>query len=220
MVDARRLRNRTGVLLAALVAIALAGCAQATATVPASPPPLPQLVVGPNGIQNLRIGSPVPESTGLVTYGEHTCPSSGGWIVHYPQDTLTSSGQPLDPFDLVTNHASKSGSISREFVWSKQIKTATGIGVGSSLAAVTTAYPEAKRSTSYSTVVFAVEGTSGTLVIEVAGHNANAAGEWPAATLGTVVWMQVIRRGAKVESIANNNDAGPCPDSGTVPDDD
>jgi hypothetical protein len=220
MVDARRLRKYSGVLLASLVALALTGCAATTATAPESPPPLPQLEVGPNGIQGLRVGSPVPDSTGLVSYGEHTCPKSGGWIVHYPQDALTSSGQALDPFDIVTDRASKSGSISREFVWSKQIRTAEGITVGSSMAAVAAAYPSAKRSTSYSTVLYAVAGTAGTLVIEVAGHNANAAGEWPAATLDTVVWMQVIRRGARVESIANNNDAGPCPDSGAVPDDD
>jgi hypothetical protein len=220
MVDSPRLWRYPGALLAALVTVALAGCNGATVTAPESPPPLPQLEVGPNGIQGLRVGSPVPNSTGLVAYGEHTCPKSGGWIVHYPQDTLTSSGQALDPFDIVTDHASKSGSISREFVWSKQIRTAEGITVGSSTAAVAAAYPSAKRSTSYSTVLYAVAGTAGTLVIEIAGHNANAAGEWPAATLGTVVWMQVIRRGTKVESIANNNDAGPCPDSGTGPDDD
>jgi hypothetical protein len=198
--------------------IALTGCVPSA--VPGRPPPLSQLEVGPNGIQNLKIGEPVPDSTGLVSYGEHTCPGSGGWIVHYPQDSETSSGQSLDPFDIVTDGASKSGSIAREFVWSKQIRTAEGITVGSSMAAVTAAYPSAHRSTSYSTVVFAVAGTTGTLVIEIAGHNANASGEWPSATLGTVVWMQVIKRGAKVESIANNNDAGPCPDKGEVPDDD
>jgi hypothetical protein len=218
MVDSRRILTAAGVFVAMLVVIALTGCAQAAA--PAAPPPLSQLVVGPDGIQNLKVGAPVPDSTGLVTYGEHTCPKSGGWIVRYPQDSHTSSGQALDPFDIVTDDASKSGSIAREFVWSSQIRTARGISVGSSMAAVTTAYPSAKRSTSYSTVLYAVAGAAGTLVIEVAGHNANAAGEWPAATLGTVVWMQVIKRGAKVESIANNNDAGPCPDKGAVPDDD
>jgi hypothetical protein len=200
-----------------LIVIALTGCAQSAAP---APPPLSQLEVGPNGIQNLKIGAPVPASTGLVSYGEHTCPKSGGWIVHYSQDSETSSGQALDPFDIVTDGASRSGKIAREFVWSKQIRTAEGITVGSSMADVASAYPSANRSTSYSTVLYAVAGTSGTLVIEVASHNANAAGEWPAATLGTVVWMQVTTRGARVESIANNNDAGPCPDTGEVPDDD
>jgi hypothetical protein len=223
MVDSRRTRKASCVFVVTVVAVALAGCTQAPTpeqSAAALPPSLSQLVVGPDGIQNLKIGALVPASTGLVTFGEHTCPSSGGWIVDYPQDVRTSSGQALDPFDIVTVDASKSGRIAREFVWSKQIRTARGISVGSSMAAVTAAYPSAKRSTSYSTVLYAVAGAAGTLVIEVAGHNANAAGEWPAATLGTVVWMQVIERGAKVESIANNNDAGPCPDKGEVPDDD
>jgi hypothetical protein len=220
MVDARRSRMFSVLVVLTVATAALAGCTGVQPTAPASPPPLAQLVVGPNGIQQLQVGAPVPGSTALVTYGEHTCPKSGGWIPAYPQGSLTSSGQALDPFDIVTDDASKSGSITREFVWSKQLKTARGIGVGSSLAAVTSAYPSAKRSQSYSTSVFAVSGTKGTLVIEVAGHNANAEGEWPAATLGTVVWMQVIGRGAKVESIANNNNAGPCPDTGKVPDDD
>jgi hypothetical protein len=220
MVDSWRIRRASGVFAAALVVIALTGCTQTSVPVQPSPPPLSQLEVGPDGIQNLKIGAPVPASTGLVSYGEHTCPSSGGWIVHYARDSGTSSGQALDPFDIVTHGASKSGNIAREFVWSKQIRTAEGITVGSPMADVASAYPSAKRSTSYSTVVFAITGTSGTLVIEVAAHNANAAGEWPSATLGTVVWMQVLERGAKVESIANNNDAGPCPDKGEVPDDD
>ena len=220
MVQSRRARKTAGVFAATFAVIAMSGCAQSTAPTQPSPPPLSQLEVGPNGIQNLKIGAPVPDSTALVSYGEHTCPKSGGWIVHYSQDSETSSGQALDPFDIVTDGASRSGKIAREFVWSKQIRTAEGITVGSSMADVASAYPSANRSTSYSTVLYAVAGTSGTLVIEVASHNANAAGEWPAATLGTVVWMQVIKRGSKVESIANNNDAGPCPDRGEVPDDD
>jgi hypothetical protein len=220
MANSLRVRKASVVFAATFAVIALTGCVQSTPGTQPSPPPLSQLEVGPNGIQNLKVGAPVPDSTALVSYGEHTCPSNGGWIVHYPQDSETSSGQPLDPFDIVTDGASKSGRISREFVWSKQIMTAEGVTVGSSMADVASAYPTAKRSTSYSTVLFAVVGTGGILVIEVAGDNANARGEWPPATLGTVVWMQVIARGAKVESIANNNDAGPCPDRGAVPDDD
>jgi hypothetical protein len=216
MVDSRRIGSWFGAFAVSLVAIALIGCTQVPAPAP-SAPPLSQLVVGPDGIQGLPIGVPVPVSTGLVTYGEHTCPTSGGWITGYPRGTLNSSGQVLDAFDVVTDGASKSGRITDEFVWTKQLRTVTDVRVGSPLAAVTAAYPLAKRTTSYSTVIYAVVGSRGTLVIEIAGHNADAKGEWPAAELNTVVWMHVIARGAKVSSIANNDDAGPCPVKGEDP---
>jgi hypothetical protein len=209
-----------GVGVGVAVAIALAGCTTPISPqAPSTPPALSTLTVSPSGIGGLAIGRPI-TSFALVDYGPHTCPTTGGWLPRYSPGAATSSGQQLDPFDVVTRGGQESTEITREFVWSTQLATAHGIRVGSTLAAVVSAYPTAKRSTSYSTVLYAVPGTAGTLVIEVAGRNANAAGEWPAATLGTVVWMQVIEPGAKVESIANNNDAGPCPDKGAVPDDD
>jgi hypothetical protein len=65
-----------------------------------------------------------------------------------------------------------------------------------------------------------IEGTRGKLIIEVAGDTTNpyATGEWPQSRLDTVLWMDVVSKDAKAESIANSDDAGPCPVKGHVPD--
>jgi hypothetical protein len=174
--------------------------------------------VTPDGIADLRVGHPV-DAPDLVSYGAHTCPTHGGWLPRYSQDTANSSGQPLDPFDVTTDDARRTGEITDEYVWSTSIRTAKGIHVGSSLAAVRSAYPTAATSTAYSTVVYEVPGSEGRLLIEVARHNDDAAGEWPAATLDTVVWMHVAPLHEKVASIAGGNDAGPCPVEGKDPGD-
>ena len=175
------------------------------------------LVVGPQGLHDLPVGHAVPRSSALVHYGEHTCPNTGGWIPGYPEDEHNSAGQPLHPFDIVTARFGKGAPITDEYIWSKSIATARGIRVGSSEAQVRAAYPSASTTKSYSTIVYVVAGSGGKLLIEVALHNANAAGEWPATTLGTVVWMHAITAHAKVVSIADDDDAGPCPLPGDDP---
>lgn len=209
---------RFGVAAACAISlILLTGCTAAAIPVQTAPPELSTLTVTPNGIGDVAIGEPI-TSFALVNYGEHTCPTTGGWLPRYPRVSNTSSGQPLEPFDIVTRDGLESTAVTKEFIWSPAIATAKGVRVGSSQAAVEAAYPTAARSTSYSTTLFAVTGSRGRLVIEVARNNAFAKGEWPTATLGTVVWMQVLTRTEKVASIANSNDAGPCPEKGHVPD--
>ncbi len=66
-------------------------------------------------------------------------------------------------------------------------------------------------------MLYVVPGAHGKLVIEVAGRNDDAAGEWPTSELGTVVWMTVAAQKAEVESLAGSDDAGPCPVKGHVP---
>jgi hypothetical protein len=212
----RQFRLSAGLLALSVVAVALAGCSQAPTV--SAPPPVSKLVVSPDGIAGLAVGHPV-ASSNLVSYGEHACPKSGGWLPRYSQDATNSSGQQLDPFDVDTKGARRGAPITDEFVWSKSIATAKGIHVGSSLAQVMAAYPRGTATSAYSTVVYAVPGAAGKLLIEVARRNDDAAGEWPAATLGTVVWMHVVPLHEKVESIAGGNDAGPCPVEGKDPGD-
>jgi hypothetical protein len=211
-------------LAAVATALFVAGCtagpttsAATPATAAATPPAVASLTVSPSGIGDLAIGEPV-TAFDLVTYGQHTCPTKGGWLPRYPEAADTSSGQPLHPFDIDTQGGRATTAITHEYVWSNHIATARGIRVGSTLAAVEAAYPTATKGKSYTTSLFTVDGTHGRLIIEVAGDNDDAAGEWPAAELDTVVWMQVVPSGAAVESIAGNNDAGPCPVKGHAPD--
>ena len=210
----RRARAIAACALAAAALLAVSGCA--SSATPAAPPSLSTLTVTPDGITGLDVGLPV-TSFALVNYGERACPSSGGWLPRYPQDEANSGGQELDPFDVNTRAASESGAITSEYVWSKALQTAKGIGVGSSLDDVLAAYPRAAKSKGYSTVMYAVPGIRGQLVIELAGHNDDAAGEWPVQYLDRVVWMDVIPKSAKVVSIASTVDAGPCPIAGHVP---
>jgi hypothetical protein len=208
--------KRIGLISAvAVAALLLVGCTQTADD--AKPPAISHLVVSPDGIRDLRVGMPV-TSYALVNYGEHACPATGGWLPRYPQDEENSGGQELDPFDVVTRSGSRSGQIVAEYVWSRKIETAKGIHVGSSLAAVRSAYPHAAIKKSDATAMYVVAGSGGQLVIEVSAHNSYAAGEWPQNWLDTVVWMDVIPRSAEVESIAGSNDAGPCPVKGHVPD--
>jgi hypothetical protein len=211
-------------ILALLTASLLTACTPQPAPSPnTSPTPtvvaLSNLKLSPGGLAGLEVGQRIPAKSQFVTYSPTRCPTSGGWLTLYPQDSNDSSGQPLDPFDVVTEQGAKTGDVTTVFVWSKQIATSAGIRVGNSQAQVLAAYPSAKHSESYATDVYAVASPAGTLVIEVAGHNSFARGEWPSSELGTVVWMFAIRPGAHVESIAGNDDAGPCPVSGDDPGD-
>jgi hypothetical protein len=205
-----------GWVVVVVVVLALTGCVQTSDDT--SPGSLRDLVVSPDGIRGLPIDQPI-VSSDLVAYGTRACPSRGGWLPRYPQDTLNSSGQALNPFDVVTEGSARAGKVVDEYVWSKLIATSKGIRVGSTLAAVRSAYPGATITNAYSTVVYAVAGAHGTLLIEVAGHNDDAVGEWPAKTLDTVVWMHVQLPHAKIASIAGGNDAGPCPVAGKDPGD-
>lgn len=201
--------------LIAAAAVLLTSCSQTADD--AQPPAISQLVVTPNGIQDLQVGLPV-TSYDLVNYGEHACPEKGGWLPRYPQDEENSGGQEIDPFDVVTRSGSQSGQITAEYVWSRKIRTARGIHVGSPLSAVRAAYPHATTKRADASVLYVVPGSRGKLIIEVSGHNSYATGEWPQNWLDTVVWMDVIPRASEPESLAGSNDAGPCPVKGHVPD--
>src|ERR1700749_4636661 len=101
-----------------LAALLLAGCAQSPDD--AQPAALSHLTVTPEGIEDLQIGQPV-TSHDLVDYGEHACPSNGGWLPRYPQDKDNSGGQDIDPFDVVTRSGSQSGQVTAVYVWSRKI---------------------------------------------------------------------------------------------------
>lgn len=202
------------VALVAVLVVVLSGCTQTADD--AEPPALAHLTLTPNGLGDLRVGSPVGEYD-LVSYGKRACPSSGGWLPRYPKANDTSGGQQLNPFDVNTRSGKQTSAITAVFVWSRSIRTTKGIRVGSRLADVTAAYPRAAVTKTTASDLYVVNGSGGQLVIEVAGHNEYAEGEWPASVLGTVVWMDVLPRGAEPKSLAGSNDAGPCPVKGHVP---
>jgi hypothetical protein len=210
--------GRLAITVAALVAVlAVAGCTETADD--AQPPTLSNLTVTPNGLEDLQLGLPI-TSYELVNYGERACPTKGGWLPRYAQDEENSGGQEIDPFDVVTRSGSQSGQITAVYVWSRKIATSKGVRVGSSRVAVAAAYPHAAIQKAVASDLYVVKGGRGKLVIEVTDNDANpyATGEWPQNWLDRVVWMDVIPSNAKPASLANSNDAGPCPVKGHVPD--
>ena len=148
-----RFATRAGaVALAAAAVVALAGCTAPTGTDGSSPTPtaasptgkptLSQLVASPDGLGYLSVGSPVPNrpsGTAIVRYNATKCtskaegvtatsPGAGAWVPTYPT-SLIWSGSGL-PFDVGATRAS-TDPIGVIEIWTPEIKTAKGVGAGS-----------------------------------------------------------------------------------------
>jgi hypothetical protein len=233
----RRPLPRGGIVVLALTAaLALAGCASgsgvdngartpsatpvpsATAALPTGKPTLSQLVVSPNGLGYLVPGAAVPAkpvTTAIMTYNPTKCvapaegvtagsPGAGAWLPAYPNG-LTWSGSGV-PFD-VGPVAASTDAIAQIEIWSPDLKTARGIGAGSTVAQLKHAYGASLTLDSApNSDVYVLTGTSSKLLFEVA----KTAAGLPVEETGTVVWMRIVPLADTTLHIADTDATGPC----------
>jgi hypothetical protein len=216
-------------------AVALTGCAAAThpdagptktsapiatptPTPTPSKPTLGQLVVSPDGLADLVVGAAVPvhsAQTAIMTFDPTKCvdategiaagsPGAGAWLPAYP-DSLTYAGAGM-PFD-VGPLAAETDPIRQIAIWSPDLKTATGVGVGSTPAQITSAYGSAiKLDSAANSDVYVLPGAHSELLFEVAKAGAGL----PVEETGTVVWMHIVSLGETQLHYANSDAAGVC----------
>jgi hypothetical protein len=222
---------RVGALVLAVAgSLVLAGCApsehDAAPTASASPSPVPtigkptlsQLVVTPNGLGDLVPGAAVPSepaATAIVTYDPTKCvapaegitagsPGAGAWVPAYPNSlTYAGSGMPFD----VGPVSSMTDAIRDIEIWSPELKTAKGIGAGSTAAQLKAAYGSAiTLDAADNSDVYVLPGSHSELVFEVAKAGAGL----PVEETGTVVWMRIVLLGTTQLHIANTDVSGAC----------
>jgi hypothetical protein len=214
---------RGAVVLGALVVVVgLSGCAPAvtTAAHPSSShtvaaptptvPSLADLVLSPDGLGPLVIGSPVPDETAgsaVVLWDSTKCGGAGAWLANYPVGPIGGDGDPTGaPFSFAVQHQTEP--LSYINVVSTQIKTSMGISIGDTRTQVTTAYPHADAVvTGPLTDLYEINGAKAKLVIEV-----GRLGEVPAAEVNKVVLMEVNGLGSAPGSLYGNDAGGGiCP---------
>jgi hypothetical protein len=96
------------------------------------------------------------------------------------------------------------------WIWSKNMRTVDGLGIGSRVADLVAAYGDrAVVDHGVTSDLYTVQGTHGELSFEVADQDPDAG--WPADQVGTVVWMMVQSAGSAPVHIANSDGGGACP---------
>lgn len=215
---------RKGLVLAFVaIALAVAGCAQVetptlspTPTTTATPeqqtpapspttaavrPTLNELVAYPGGLDYVKVGVPVDErdpEASIITYNGASCSDSEpnrvvGWESSYE----------ASPFRLVTN---PDGTVRGIMITDDAIRTAKGIGVGSSRAEVVAAYPTALLTSNAATDTYSITGPDGVLNIELA--TSRDSGELR-DRIDTVLWM-VATTSEQAGAYYAYGEYGPC----------
>jgi len=223
------------VVVSGIVVIALAGCGgfptagptptgvtdSATATVTPSATPLAQprlsdLVVTPDGFGPFHIGSPVAEqqaSIAVAIWNPTECSpdagsdGAGAWVAQYPPETWL-HGPAREPFTFAS--AQMTSPVLLMTIWSRQLRTAAGIGVGSTLAELQAAYPSLTRVAGGTTDLYVLPGEVGQLVFDVPTDASTDVSMWTPGDLGKVAWMYLEQRGKQPFSIANSDGGVSC----------
>jgi hypothetical protein len=156
-----------------------------------------------------------PAATAIVTYNPTKCvdaaagiavgsAGAGAWLPAYPNG-LTWAGSGI-PFD-VGAVAGPMDDIPLIEIWSPDLKTAKGIGAGSTVQQLKAAYGSALSSDhAENSDVYILSGAHSELLFEVA----KAAAGLPVEETNTVVWMRIVPLGTSQLHIANTDVSGPC----------
>ncbi|WP_210413810.1 hypothetical protein [Protaetiibacter larvae] len=225
--------------LALAAALALSACAPTPAPAPsaapsgtpsASPeetptptptrPPLAELVLTPQGIGEVRIGEPVPgtdPALAIVTWNATGCADSGiaegePWAGYW-QSTEAGSPHEYGPpfaFFLTTEGGVEHAPVAAVRVLS-DVRTAAGIGIGSTRAEVEAAYPTPTATINHFDIstVYVLEEGDRRISIEVAEEDTG--GYWPPEQAGRVLFMWAGSTEHEAGGIAGGDGGGPCP---------
>jgi hypothetical protein len=161
---------------------------------PSGPPALAELVASPEGVGSLVLGEPLDPS--LATWDRTACLAEdmdqpvaddqtyGAFVPNYPMAIQTAGDRyPRFPFEP---HHGPDKTLNWIRVRSAEIRTAAGVGIGSSDAEVRAAYPDAAVVDAEGATVYGIDGRRGRLVLEVTKEPMAEV-----APLGTVWEMRV-----------------------------
>ncbi len=139
------------------------------------PPPLSDLELSPNGLGTLVIGEPIDPA--LATFDPQGCrtpenqdlfadddPLLEAWVPNYPKVPIR-DGYEAYPFEP---HHDDDGTLVWLRIVSPEIRTAAGIGLGSTRHEVTAAYPDAAVVPGAWATAYGIDGQKGRLVFDVA----------------------------------------------------
>jgi hypothetical protein len=187
-------------------------------------PALSELVVSPDGLGPLLIGSPVPadgagslmaqwepnycEGLGGVVEGQ---PYAGAWQSAYPVATNDAVGD-RDPFGVITIDGLRDGATAAINVWSPELTTAEGIHAGSTIDELFAAYPVFDETVqSYASTIYVINGSTGRLMFEVGttDETSDLADYWGDLS-NTVLWMRIVVVATPPHGIAGGDGGGPC----------
>jgi len=218
-------------VVAAVLAISLAGCAPEAAppevaepapietptpTPEPTKPTLSELVLTTEGLGDLVVGEPVPDTDpelALVDWDPVNCvvegsglsegdPGAGSWVPTYDDGAFTTLTSPDKDGAIIVISGSDSA-----------LATDEGIALGSSVADVEAAYPDATLLEGELSTVYIVEGDAGKLLIEVAIDPADIPGYWTSSEryeVDHVIIVSAVAAAIEPYGVAGTGAGGPC----------
>lgn len=176
-------------------------------------PPLAELVVSTEGLGPLGIGDTLVEDpvAGMVVFDPEFCgpevlgpgDEAGRWTAHPDYVADTPYGGPL----AFGPAAGEDDVVGRIDILAPALRTAEGIGIGSTEAELVSAYPDAVATDFYATRLYAVPGSRGDLHLEVAIEDEFA--PWAPEDVGSVRFLRIVLAGQEPYSVAFTDNVVP-----------